>query len=247
MSSIGDAIDRMDSLLSLWEPERDYRAVFVRSYRAITERMGQAVENEEFEDNGWMEELDVQFADEYFDALEAYESGERNRPECWTLAFDLAVEKRTTVLQDLLLGMNAHILHDLPIALFKMGLEPAERQQRHRDHDKVNNVLGGMIDTVQRDVSNRYSVALRILDRLTGRGDELLTDKGIRLARADAWSAAQALAEAPDGTTRAALRADLDRNASATARLVEASTTILSKLVPPIRRADQVLAGLLRG
>lgn len=247
MPSIGDAIDRMDSLLSRWEPERDYRAVFVRSYRAITARMKQAVENREFEDNDWMEQLDVQFAQEYFDALEAYESGEGTAPDCWNLAFDLAVDRRTTVLQDLLLGMNAHILHDLPIALVKMGLAPADRELRRRDHDKVNIVLGGMIDTVQRDLSKRYSLVLGLLDRLTGRGDEILTDNGIRLARADAWRSSLTLVEAPNGATRAALRADLDRNASATARLVGSSTSFLARLVPPFRRADRALAAFLRG
>ena len=61
----------MDSLLARWEPLNDHRAVFVRSYRTITLEMKRAIEANEFEDNAWMEALDIIFAEEYFQGTQS--------------------------------------------------------------------------------------------------------------------------------------------------------------------------------
>jgi len=236
----------MDQLVYRWDTAVDHRAVFARSYRAITVRMERAVAEGAFEDNRWMEVLDVRFAEAYFDALTAHESGEGAVPACWKLAFDLARERRTLVLQDLLLGMNAHILHDLPISLYEVGLAPDERERRRRDHERVNEVLSGMIDEVQRDLSRQYSAALGFLDRAYRLKDELLTDAGIRLARAKAWRLALSLADAPDGSRRAAIVRELDRVTTLASSLIVPPRTRLAGLVPALRRWDRTLAVLLR-
>lgn len=247
MSTIRDVIERMDTLLSQWDAVGDFRAVFIRSYRAITVRMEQAVKDGEFEDNLWMEALDVRFAQEYFDALEAYESETGYLPTCWKFTFDLARQKKTTVLQDLLLGMNAHILHDLAIALYKMGLDPWQRALRERDHEKINEVLAGMIDKVQDDVSRHYSWALGFLDRLSDRKDELLTDTGTRITRNNAWIMALALTDAPDDIARTAVLRTLDTTALTAARLVTPNRFFLADFIPILRRWDRRLVSFFHG
>ncbi len=233
----------MDALLARWEPHGDYRAVFVRSYRIITIEMQRAIGADEFEDSNWMGRLDIVFAQEYFDAVEAYESGEGQVLECWKLAFDLARERRGTVLQDLTLGMVAHIVHDLPIALFKVGIPPGHRQSRRRDHEVANDILGRSIDEVQTEVSSHYSFVLGFLDRLTGDIDEILTDTGIRAARDRAWMRAVALADAPNQSVRDDLLHELAQNALDAARLLAPKPpSLLARLIPPFRRWDRALA-----
>ncbi len=246
MAGIQQAVDRMDSLMADWEAQRDNRAVFVCSYRAITARLKQAVDDAEFEDNEWMEALDVQFAQEYFDAVEAWESGEGHLPECWRLAFELSERGRTTVTQDLLLGMNAHISHDLAIALAKVGIGSAERESRKRDHDRVNELLAAMIDTVQDEVARRYSAILRLLDGIIGRDDEKLTDGGIRAARADAWACAVELVDASDAAESERLRRRLEERASEAAGLLGVAPSRFVRLWQPVRRWDRRLASYLR-
>lgn len=245
-TTIREVLEKMDVLLWKWDQAADYRAVFLRSYRAITLSIQRAIGAGEFADNAWMETLDVRFANEYFDALEVYESGNGRPPQCWQLAFDLAAERRTTVLQDLLLGLIAHILYDLAIALFKTGLHSEERDLRRRDHDKVNDVLAGMIDQIQRDVSRYYSLGLWLLDRVTGRKDELLTDFGIRAARDNAWRMAVALADAQDEETRSSLLSALDTSASRVGRLLTPRSSFLSVFIPPVRSWDRALAAFIR-
>ena len=164
-TTIDGAIARLEEMLARWDADGDFRAVFVRSYLAMTRRMKEAVEAAAFEDNAWMEKLDVCFANEFFDAVDAHEAGSAAVPRCWRFALDRAAGKKTLVLQDLLLGMNAHIIRDLAVALYKTGIGGAERSRRRADHERVNDVLGGMIDPIQDEVSANYSWLLRLLDR----------------------------------------------------------------------------------
>lgn len=232
----------MDALLSRLEARRDFNAVFVRSYRTVTSKMESGIHNGVFEDNRWMEALDVQFAQEYFDALEAYESGTGTVPTSWKLAFELAHQKKTTVLQDLLLGMNAHILHDLPIALHKTGVDPSRLELRKRDHEKVNEVLAGAIDEVQDEVTGHYSWALGFVDRLLGDKDELLTDAGIHAARKNAWSSARMLAGTRDDAARRDVLRNIDNEAAVEARWIASRLPWLTRLTVPLRRWDRALS-----
>jgi len=234
----------MGALVSRWDRAGDYRAVFVRSYRIITRRMGKAVLTGVFEDGVWMEALDVRFAREYFDAVDAYDSGAGHLPSCWRLAFDLARQKRTTVLQDLLLGINAHILRDLPVALDGMGLEPSRRALRKRDHDRVNQVLEGLIEEVQAEIERHYSWALGLFDKLLGQTDEFLTDAALRTARADAWTMAIALSDAPGETARGDVLQSLDASASSAGRLLAAPGSLLKGLIRPLARGERALRRL---
>jgi len=242
-ATIKEVIERMDALLARWEPQGDYRAVFVRSYRIITIGMERAIADGEFKDPDWMVRLDILFAREYFDVVAAYEHGEERVPECWKLAFDLAREKRGTAFQDLTLGMVAHIVHDLPIALCKAGMEAGHRQRRRRDHETANDILGHAIDDVQMEISSHYSFVLGFLDKLSGNKDEILTDRGIRAARDRAWTRAVALADAPNQAVRENLRGELAQTALTAARLLAPRPpSLLVRLIPPFRRWDRALA-----
>lgn len=54
--------------------------MFARSYRLIAFEMQRAINAGEFEDSPWMTLLDIIFAQEYFDAVEAYKQGEEQLP-----------------------------------------------------------------------------------------------------------------------------------------------------------------------
>jgi hypothetical protein len=66
-----------------------------------------------FADPVWMERVLVGFAQYYFEAVAAYDGGQEC-PPAWHPAFDQAASRRGFVLQDALLGINAHINSDLP-------------------------------------------------------------------------------------------------------------------------------------
>lgn len=147
------------------------------------------------------------------------------------------------VLQDLTLRMAAHIVHDLPIALSKGGMETSHRQDRWRDHDMGNVVLGRSIGDFQAEISSHCSFALGFLDRLAGDKDELLTGSGIRAVRDRAWTRAIALADAPNQAVRNDLLRDLAQTALRTTRLMAPKTpSLVNRLIPSLRRWDRALA-----
>jgi hypothetical protein len=164
---------------------------------------------------------------EYFGALDRYDLGAGEAPG-WQAAFEAMAGGRTSVLEELILSMAAHIVHDLPMALRQVGLN-TDQTSRVGDYHRANDVLEVAIDRIQSTVGRRYNPYLRWLDRAGLREDEVLTNYGIRLARAAAWFNGQRLLE-PE--TEVAARAALARG---TAILVE------KLLRPPLASARLVL------
>ncbi|MBL8615315.1 MAG: hypothetical protein JNM72_06885 [Deltaproteobacteria bacterium] len=195
----------IDDLSAIIERERSRgcrRAYFPALYRATTAEVLRAVEAGEFEDAERMVRMDVIFAGLYLRADREHEAG-RPCSGPWRLAFEAASDDGLLVLQHLLLGMNAHINLDLPIAAVAAGGD--QLAALRRDYDHLNVILTRMIDRMQAAV-NAVSPELAWLDRLGGGLDELLGSVGIRSFRDEAWARAEALraADAP-GPARAAL------------------------------------------
>jgi hypothetical protein len=111
------------------------------------------------------------------------------------------------ILQHLLLGMNAHINFDLPIATVASA-NGAGLSSLQGDFDIINDILAAMLDEVQ-DAVNDFSPLLDLLDRVGGRTDEELCTFSIVTARDEAWHEAVRLsAENDDRRTRSILSLD---------------------------------------
>jgi hypothetical protein len=108
------------------------------------------------------------------------------------------------VIQDLLLGINAHINYDLVFTLCDM-LEPewkqltgAERNQRHADHIQVNHIIAKTIDAVQDQVLETLVPEMDLVDRLMGPFDEWMISELISHWRDEVWEQAVSLIEMKD-------------------------------------------------
>ena len=200
----------IDDLSEIIERERgrgSRRAYFPALYRATTAEVLRAVEAGEVEDPERMVRMDVIFAGLYLRADREHEAG-RPCSGPWRLAFEAASDDGLLVLQHLLLGMNAHINLDLPIAAVAAGGD--QLAALRRDYDHLNVILTRMIDRMQAAV-NAVSPELAWLDRLGGGLDELLGSVGIKSFRDEAWARAEALRAADDP---APLRAALEGRAT---------------------------------
>ena len=150
----------------------DRRAVFATSYLEITKEIVRRISNKFFHDNSWVSHYVVAFAELYRKALYHYERREYFIvPKSWMISFDVSKNNRGLVIQDLLLGINAHINHDLPLSLLEVSIDP-QRQKKLEDHRAVNYVIKDIIDHIQERISDFYSKGLGLLDRLLGQLDE---------------------------------------------------------------------------
>ncbi len=201
----------------LWEAGGDRRFIFLRCYCMMSGNMAEAVGAGRFADGVWVTALMHRFAHYYFEALEAYDARPEHAPPAWRQVFDAAREPGTHVLQNLLLGVNAHINYDLPLALYDTlndtwpNLGEQARQHRHNDHVEVNRIIESTIDAVQDQVVEPMSPAMAVVDRLMGRMDEWLLSQLISGWRTDVWHVAQHLLGAPDEGSREKVRKEQEQ------------------------------------
>lgn len=207
---------RMKTLAEQWQAIADRRSIFLSCYSLMTANMLTAISNSEFGDDAWVNTLLHRFADYYFVALQNYENHTPATPAVWQITFDAARVPQTMALQNLLLGVNAHINYDLVLTLTDM-LEPewaqltsAQKQQRYSDHCHVNKIISRTIDAVQDDILEQWMPALDIVDKLMGRLDEWLISRLITDWRDEVWAHAVTFIETPEPSMREQLRRQVE-------------------------------------
>lgn len=211
------AVDRMVALLAQWEGAGDRRAIFLGCYIMMTRNMLAALDAGRFHDARWVRALLEHFADYYFDALNACEAGDPAVPVVWRRTFAAASQPKTRALQNLLLGVNAHVNYDLTFAVADLlagewvGLSEPERTLRYQDFCQVNRVIAETVDQVQDEVLERYSPAMDLVDKLLGRLDEWIAARMIARWRDEVWRNAVRWLEMADKAERAALRQVVER------------------------------------
>jgi hypothetical protein len=192
--SVPGVRDRLAALADRLAAAGDRRAVFLAVYALMSRRTARALESGHFDDAAWVRRYLVDFAERYRRAALDFECGTRTAP-AWRVAFGAATDERTLVVQDALCGVLAHVVFDLPFTLRDVGLSP-DRAAKKRDHDRVNDLLAGLVDDVQSSLATRFAAdGLADADRLLGRFDERVTTVGLREGRAFAWRSALALAD----------------------------------------------------
>jgi hypothetical protein len=118
-------------------------------YMEVTAAVEQRVGTAGFSDPAWLAELDVQFARLYFNALGAQLSGKR-AAGCWRALFDRRSQVLVARIQFALSGINAHINHDLALAIVATcqatHTAPSHESPQYRDYVSVNGTLNGLVD-----------------------------------------------------------------------------------------------------
>lgn len=190
--TIEQVVDIMDGVLEEFKNTKSRLGFFAALYRMVTMVVKERCdEGNFFEDNDRMRWLDVVFANRYFDALNAHLNN-GTPTKSWAVPFEMADNETLLILQHLLLGMNAHIALDLGVAAAEVSggeLTPS----LERDFNRLNNLLGGLIDTVQDEVGV-VSPLLRYMDKIALRVDENFVSFSINYARDKAWEFAQSIA-----------------------------------------------------
>ncbi len=173
--------------------EADGVARFNELYLAVTREVGAQAGAGSFADEAYLSTLDVGFAGLYFAAVDGDARGDAV-PHAWAPLFEARGRKGVAPIQFALAGMNAHINHDLALALNtacdqrKVTLKRNSAQ--HRDFLKVNDTL----ERVQERVKARYAHGLvGWADKSLGRLDDVVAAWKVARARDAAWTNAEAL------------------------------------------------------
>jgi hypothetical protein len=224
---------QMQSTIDRWQEAGDDRVIFLQCYQLMTANVLTAVKQQAFNDPEWVSRLLHRFADYYFTALSAYDRQPNRTPAVWRVTFDAAGSAETRTLQNLILGVNAHINYDLVLTLVDMlqedwpQLNRAGRTQRYRDHRLVNDVIALTIDRVQDQVIEPSSPPMAFLDAALGPLDEWLISSLIGHWREEVWHNALRYLAAARGTEQEALRRQIEAQTLKRAQAVQLNGGLL--------------------
>lgn len=192
-STIPDVITVMQKIDSLL-PSGDGIKWFNKLYLMVTNEVDTHPPAGGWNDAAWLTRLDVVFANLYFSAIASFLNGAANLPSSWNALFEARLRPGIDRIQFALAGMNAHINHDLALALLQtdddMGLTPGLNSPEHTDFEAVNGLLETVLPTALQ------TLATGILGELaqdTGKIGRLLAIWNVRAARDLAWSFADHL------------------------------------------------------
>jgi hypothetical protein len=246
-ASVSDAEKRLSTLRSRLRADGDRRSVFLTVYTRMTRDVRGQLGTGAFENPAWMRDYTVTFAEYYRRAFLAFEQGRVEAvPDPWLLAFGTSLRGDALVIQDAILGINAHINYDLALTVRDVGIE-ADRASKYRDHRLINEVLAGLVDAQQEALAEVYAAGIADVDAALGRFDESFAGASLAEAREQAWRVAVVLSDVSLHLVEAAARWLLRTTA------VGGAAVVLSPGIDPqlmdslgrIERRDYDLAELL--
>jgi hypothetical protein len=195
--TIDDVIARMVSINSAL-PSADGVACFNRMYLEVTQGVAQDVKQGSFGDPAFVTRLDVVFANMYFAAVDALSGPQPGWPVAWEPLLAARSSPGIEPIQFALAGMNAHINHDLPIAVVttctQLGTAP-EDGAHHADYQKVD----ALLDASEQSIRESFEPTdVRDADHHVAAVANLVSNWSITEARDVAWDTAVALWDVRD-------------------------------------------------
>jgi uncharacterized protein DUF5995 len=173
-------------------PDGDGLKWFNLLYMTVTQSVLASASSRGFEDSAWVGHLDVVFANLYFAAAAASVTG--GSSAAWRPLFEARSAPGIARIQFAFAGMNAHINHDLPLALVQThrdrGTTPRRESEHYRDYTGVNAILGAVETQVKPLL---LTGVLRKVDGTLGPLDDVIAMWNVGKAREAAWVNSAAL------------------------------------------------------
>jgi len=214
-----------------------HQALFALTYLRVTQAYAwSARQPGYYADPGWTNHAVAVFAKYYLGAFDKWtaDSNSSEVPRAWKIAFNAARDGRVSAAGNFFLGLNAHINHDLALAMEAAGLTGPDGSSEKANFTRINVLLN--------------SVTLPLIAELSARLDPSMDDTSLPLSldavatgqvmwtwREQAWRNAELLASSTP-LTRNLVIATIDANS-----ITQATTyaTTMAYAPPVTSRADR--------
>jgi hypothetical protein len=192
--NIDEVISQLNDLIDWAIENKSAFGIFPALYVVVTEKVKEGIAlGTVFEDGARMEQLDVIFANRYLAAYHQHRQGLKPTLS-WQQCFEACDQFSShLILQELLVGMNAHINLDLGVAAAATSPGNAIKGL-HKDFNSINVILNALVDDIKNDLetlSPRFRYILRYVV-----GEDAILEFSIKIARNKAWKFAKQLAMA---------------------------------------------------
>jgi hypothetical protein len=203
----------------------NHRAVFATTYLMLTKQIFEDVKTgfveENFLDPDYLYTEDALFASVYFRTAKAYDRGDEIA-KAWQIAFDTAKRNDTGAVQDMLLGINAHVQNDMPFVLAHLGLREPDGTSRKPDHDVANGALNRGYEDVVEEVRLRFDEAIGLTNPAALPVDDLLGLELVRTWRENVWRNAEKLLNAEGKQEQRQVAKQIEDDAALAAQAIAA-------------------------
>lgn len=190
MSDVLVLMSRIDNVL----PSNDGLKWFNLLYMKVTQQVDTNPPSGGWEDARWLTRLDVVFAQFYFNAISNWLNGSAAAPSPWKALFEARFRPDIERIQFALAGMNAHINHDLALALLQtdseLSLVPGKNSPEYADFERVNGLLEAVLPAALQFLATGI---LGEVAQDTGTIGRLLAIWNVSAARDFAWDLADHL------------------------------------------------------
>lgn len=210
LECVKDVLDAMRQHTRQLARDCDHDAVFAALYTIVTKYYYYTVKDDPgfFIDTAFVNHEDAVFAHYYFWPYVNWHNELREAvPPAWQVAFDAADGKKVTAAGNLLLGVNAHVVRDLPFVLARLGLGHKD------DHDKVNQILRAAYEPAIQAINDHLADSV---DEANVEGTTVDEDALFQIVaswREQAWHDAKALTRASTDVERATIAAEIEEKA----------------------------------
>jgi hypothetical protein len=186
--SIADIVQTMETIEATCV-DGDGLKWFNWLYLQVTDAVSARVAAGGLGDPAWLAALDVQFARLYFGALRTELSGGTTAGS-WRAVFELRNKTAIARIQFAMAGVNAHINHDLPIAIVNTGVAPNHGDVRYKDYTALNATLESLVESAKQKLNVRLlGDALPPVTHL----EDTIAAFSVSAAREAAWNNAELL------------------------------------------------------
>jgi hypothetical protein len=195
--SIGQVVETLRTVQSIFDelppsPAKNRVSAFNALYLKITRRVEDSLVDARQQE--FLELLDIEFAKCYFHALDRWNCDDEATPDVWEVLFKRGTDLRMSRLLAAMLGVHAHINHDLSLALIATWNEtgaPVD-DRIHPDYLLVNEIFYQEIPPLRRAFSDDWHLEL---DDMVGTLDDWSQRCLVTVTRARAWDRARDLWE----------------------------------------------------
>ena len=196
-TTIDEVIARMVAIDAVLPPS-DGVACFNHMYLEVTQAVREEVQQGSFGDPPFVADLDVVFANLYFSAVDALSGPAAAIPVAWQPLLAARGNPDIEPIQFALAGMNAHINHDLPIAVVTTcgDLSSApDDGTHHADYQKVD----ALLDAAEQSIRESFEPPdVLQVDRHVAAVANVVANWSITAARDVAWDTAVGLWDVRD-------------------------------------------------
>ena len=191
-TTIDGVIDRLQVIVNDSIATASRLGYFAALYQRMTVAIRDGMKAGKFEDNARIERLDIEFASRYLVTREQYFAGELHG-QSWLQAYAATTSEKYTVLQQLLIGINPHIMIDLGVAAART-CPGAQLAGLEHDFNTVNALILALFPIIDEELDDLSPFERFVDHSFLGFLKDKAIDVSIDAGRKSSWGFASSLA-----------------------------------------------------